>query len=69
MANGKLFAKRKTCGNKEVLQLVDRDAVVTCSYTVEGEHLRGSQAKEVFELLNTVQERYLNSSDQRRVDL
>ena len=59
----------KTHVDKEVLQLVNRDAMEAHRQGRETEHLRGSQEKEVLELSTAVHRRYLDSSNQRRLDM
>ena len=67
MGNGQSLQQRKAYGNKEVLQLVDRDTIEVYRQAGEIEHRRGSQAKNIFEPFTTVHGSHLHSTDQRRL--
>ena len=55
--------------DREVLQLVDRDAIEVYRQEEEIEPLKGSQEKQVFEPSTTVYGLDLNSSHQSRLNV
>ena len=69
IGNGSSLQQRKTDGDKEVLQLVVRDAIAAYPLERETELLRGSQEKKVFEPSTTVHESEVESYDQRTQDV
>ena len=69
MENSQCLERRKTHEDKEVLQLVDRDAMEANSQAGERKHFRGRQKKDVFEPSTAVYGNNLDSSTQRRLDI